>query len=233
MSKTPHPKTQALRALVARIPTNHPEAFKPPHVQLQGNVERLAAAAEALSNLHSIRNPTETDGAHTKKVSTAAARLKAEAEAMLSRMNTTVHTGMDAIQKSINAKVKLNPDAYAPEIRAAFRGKSQVEKFKLLGELVESNRGPELAAIVRAPDTLTGLTKEHKDRFAAAIVARHAPDEAEAEKALMASFDAALVAVGVAKDVSAVYSDPVALAEITAAENAAAAAAKSFQEATS
>ena len=226
----PEPRIASLNHIVELLRTTATRA--PAHQQLFGQSVRLAAGTEALVRLASTRDPTITDGAHVKRVATAAAQLRKEATAALDRMNAAVQSGMDEIAKSRNTKVRLIPDpAYASEVRAHYRSLDHVKQFALLGELVDGNRGPELAAIVKAPASLTGITPDIAQRFTTAIHEKHSPQEMEAEAALMKAFEAALTALTPAREVVEAYSDPVRMAEITKAEEAASAAAAQFKSA--
>src|SRR5712692_10073439 len=119
--------------------------------QIFAQVSSLTEAAQALHNLRVTRNPTETDGAHQKRVCLAAERLGKETTATMNRIFKIAGDGHADIAARIRAKVKLQPDSYAAEVRAVYRGKSSTEQFKMLNEFVEQNRGPELAALIKAP----------------------------------------------------------------------------------
>jgi hypothetical protein len=223
------PKVRALQALAQHLTERLPsgdghDAWR----ALHGEVTRLASTAEALRNLHATRNPTETDAAHVKRVATAAAKFAKESEAALARANAHLQTGLATIAQRVKAKVRLVPDAYASEIRAAYRAMPEQEKLATLKELVDGNRGPEFAAIIKAPRTLTGLPEAQRKQYEDSFISTHAPEEMRAEEALMDAFEHALTSTRTAGEVARTYSNPAALAEITRAETAAAAAAKAF-----
>lgn len=229
MAASTEPKVRALQALSARmldrIPSGEGHAA---WRALWAQVNHLSESATALHALHIARNPTENDAAHLKRVATAAAKFAKESEDALDRANRTMHSGVAEIEARIKAKVRLVPDAFATEIRAAYRAMSSQEKTATLTALVAQNRGPEVAAIVKAPSLLTGMPEEQRRNYEAAFISKNAPEEKREQEALMEAFETVLVSTRTAGEVARAYSDPAALAKITAAEFAAAAAAKAF-----
>jgi hypothetical protein len=207
--------------LIAKAPTGdgHRE-----HHEVVGEVRRLVDFAEALHTLRTTRDPTQTDAAHQKRVLTAAVKFAKEAETALARMNKSWATGHLNIDARIAAKVNLKPDAYAAEVRDLYRRMSSAEKAKFFTELVDEGRGAELAAIVKAPKAVTGMPDDQRQKYEAAFVARHAPEEVREQEALKDAFDTALVVHREARGLATAYSDSAKLAEIERAENAATAA---------
>ncbi len=224
------PKMRALVALAQRFASKLPEGEgHTARRQILGQVSNLTEAAQALHNLRVTKDPTVTDGAHQKRVILAADRLGKETTAALNRILKIAGDGHADITARIQAKTKLAPDSYASEVRAVYRGlASQTEKTKLLGELVEQGRGPELAALVKAPISLTGMQEEFRQRWETAFVAKHAPEEVSEAAALEEAFSDALVTTRTTGEIANILADPVKLAEITRAEAAAAAAAQAF-----
>src|ERR1700741_8688 len=183
-------KINGLTALSARMAQAFPkggsggsEALK----ALCSEVGALLEGAIALRDLHSTRNPTETDGAHTKRVATDAQRFAKKIEAARERAAKLAKDGLGNIAAQIRAKTQLVPDRYETEMRAQFRLLSSTERLKLLGELIEEKRGAEFAAIVNAPRFLTGMTETLRQHYEAAFVAKHAAAELAGQK-----FDAAV-----------------------------------------
>lgn len=201
----------------------HPFAHR-----LHSHVLRLRAACAALIDLHDTPDPTATEAAHFKRVSQAAQKLAGEIEALRERTANTVREGLLDIDRRIAQKVKLIPDAHAAEIRQVFRGMNSTERIKLLSELAENNRGPELAAIVKSPTILTGVSVELRDRFEEQIIFRHAPAEHAEQQALMAAHGTAISVPSVATAIAQKYSDPGKLASIERGERMAALAEAAF-----
>ncbi len=193
--------------------------------KLQAEILRLRDGVNALGTLNSTPNPTETQATHERRVAVAAGKFDKSITATRDRMQSIVKEGLWEIAKRIDLKVNLHQDGFASEVRASYRLMSGVEKAAVLHELAESNRGPELAALIKSPRLLTGISEEMQSRFENFIIAKHAPDEYYEQAALMESFDAALlVAPDFARDMATEYADPVKLAKIAADEAAAIAA---------
>jgi len=207
--------------MIAKTPTGD---GRREHQALIGEVERLVDFATALHDLRTTRDPTQTDAAHQKRVLTGAAKFAKDTEAVLDRLNKGWATGILNIEDRIAAKVNLRPDAYAAEVRDLYRRMSPSEKARFFTELVNEGRGPELAAIIKAPKAVTGLPDEQRRNYEAAFISHHAPDEVRERDALQEAFDTALVVHREARGLAASYANPAKLAEIERAENAAVAA---------
>jgi hypothetical protein len=222
------PKVRALRAIAERLTAKLPGEGHAASHQVHHHVTRLADAAEALHTLRLTRDPSQTDAAHTKKVCLAAERLNKDVTATLNGILKITGDGHANIDARINAKTKLNPDAYASEVRAVYRSKSATDQMQLLKEFVDQNRAAELAAIIKAPTSLTGMSEEHRQRWESAFIAKHAPEEL-AERALLEdAFSDATVSTRTAGELATAYSDPLKLAAIQKAEAVAAAAQQAF-----
>jgi len=228
MAKHPDTAPRAIAAIAERMVRNmekHPVALS-----LQGEVNRLRAGAEALDNLRMNRSPLDTPAAHTVKVAKAAKRLDSEITAMINRLGQITNAGLQDAQRRIDEKVNLKPDAFAQEIRAAFRALDAKGKASLIKELVDGNRGPEMAAIVRAPAMLTGITEEQRATYERMIVARHAGDELDEIGAINEISDAGLTAINTAARMAKRMTDPTELAAIERAAAEADAAGDSFNQ---
>lgn len=229
---TPH-QILALGAIADRIIHKLPETGGHTHQRaLYSTIARLATGLDALQTLHATRSPTETEGSHVKRVMTAAQKLDKNITETYNRLSEISREGHAEINSRIGQKVKLIPDQYAAEIRAQYRAMSSTEQVKLLGELVENNRGAEFAAIVKAPGILTGLSEDMGARFEAALLVKHARAEVEEREMLNEALDAAMLAAKTAGEAANLFTDPVALAKITADEAKAASAAAKFAEVT-
>lgn len=223
------PKVTALvelaKRLSAKLPSGEGHAATR---QVLGATLQLTEAARALHNLRTTRNPTETEGAHQKRVSLAAERLGRETTSTINRITSFLRAGHADLSARIAEKTKLTPDSYAAEIRAVYRSMTQAERAKLLSDLVDGGRGPELAALANAPPSLTGMSPEHRQQYLAAFIAHNAPAESAEAALLDEVYSDALVSTQTAGALADAYADPSKLAEITRAEAAAEAAAKAF-----
>src|SRR5258708_7149769 len=225
-----HPKVRALRAIAERLTAKLPsgEGHAAWH-QINAHVVRLADAAEALEILRTTRNPLETEAAHAKRVGIAAERFNKDVTVTLNHLLKVTGDGHANLDARILKKTQLIPDRiYEAEVRAVYRSKSPTEQMHLLKEFTDQNRGPELAALVKAPSSLTGMSDEHRQRWESAFIAKHASEELVERAALEDAFSDALVSTKTAGELADAYADPVKLAAIVKAEAIAAAAQQAF-----
>lgn len=201
--------------------------------QMRAEVKRLQAGAEALLKVQVNRSPLDTPAAHTKKVADMARKFDREVTAAIQRSADAYRNGWNDAQRRIDEKINLKPDAFAQEIRATFRTMSRTNQLQLLGKLVEENRGPELAAIVKAPSILSGISDDERARYEKAIIGRHAPAELDEMARMEKAFEGVGTAVAAAGDFVKAMTDPAELARIENGEAAANEAGASFEQALS
>lgn len=224
-------RTPALAHIAARIVEGLPDSGHAATRKIHAEVIRLQNGANALEKLYATRNPIDTPAAHEKRIATASRKYGEDVKASLGRLSTIVHDGLVDVEKRTSAKVNLVADGFAQEIRSAFRAMNNTQRVELLNELVESNRAPELAAIVKAPGILTGISDEMSTQYAGLIVSKHAPQEAAEQARLMTALEAAVTATKVGDQVAAAYSDPINLSQIERGEEQARAADAAFASA--
>lgn len=142
MAKVPHHRVRALAAVAERMVGemgDHAVAR-----QLQMQINRLRDGATALDDVRANRSPLETEGAHMVKVAGMSKKFDREITAVMNRLGEVWREGEKDVQRRIDDKVNLKPDAFAVEIRATFRTLNATDKAKLISELVDGNRGTEL-----------------------------------------------------------------------------------------
>jgi hypothetical protein len=196
-----------------------------------GQIVILSEAAAALHNLHVTRDPTITDGAHVKKITAAAQRFDREITEAINRILKIQGDGLADIERRRAAKTNFKPDVYASEVRDMYRRMTPTERTALLDELVKDPaRGSELAALISrvVPRSATGMTEEYRAKWEAAYLAKHAPELVAEEAALNEAAEAAFTTTKVAGEVAKAMTDPIQLAAVTAAEEAARSAEAAF-----
>lgn len=231
MSDNRHHTVRAIEALASRA-RKKAEALgnNTTANRLLAEVNRLRSGAEALDNVRQRRSPLDTPEAHALKVGRLAKKFEAETLATLNRSLAILGEGLKDVGGRIDRKVNLTPDAFASEIRAAFRSLDREAKTDLLGRLVKENRGPELAAIVKAPGILTGISDQERQAYEKAIIAQNAPDELDEQQALQGVWEEALAANNAATQLAKAFVDPGKLAAIESADAAAAEAGAAFDQ---
>jgi len=228
MAKAPDHRVLTLAAIADRMlgdMAGHKTAER-----LHGEVMRLHAGAEALGAASAVRSPLETPEAHMKRIAGMAKKYDREITPMLNRAAATMQEGLKDIERRIGFKVDLRPSAFAEEIRAMFRTLDSKAKTDLLNELVDSNRGPELAAIIKAPAILTGIPDDRRAMYEQIIVTKHAPAEFAEKEKLEEIFSAVMTAQSVAEKFAKSMVDPAKLGEIERGEAEVAAAGAAFEQ---
>lgn len=198
--------------------------------QLQAEVNRLRQGVAALNSVNTNRSPLDTEAAHALKVAKMARKLDTEITATTNRSAQIWAAGFSDAERRIGEKINLTPDAFASEIRVAFRGLNTNAQGELIRDLVEQNRGPELAAIVKAPSVLTGITDAQREAYGEAIVARHASAELDEQKALEDVFTVVRAATRASASFVKDLTNPRMIEEIERGANAAEAAGSAFDQ---
>lgn len=229
MAKVPDHDVRALASIAERMlkDLGDHDAAK----RIQGEVNRLRSAAEALDNVRRKRNPLDTQDAHALRVGKLARKFDQEVTAMINRIADHYRVAMADIDRRIAEKVDLRPNGFADEIREVFRSLDRNTKVELLGQLVKENRGPELAAIVRAPSILSGLTDAERANFENSIIGMHAREEVTERAAIEDVMGAAHTASVTAGNIARRFSDPRELARIEEAQAQAKDAGDDFDQA--
>lgn len=158
---------------------------------------RLMNALEGLVSMRDNPNSTETAAAHVLKLSKAAKRMKDEvsnlkASAFQNYMNYDL-----TISQQIVDRAGIEENMYASEIRAAFKALPQAERLNFIAEVINKEDGASFAAIMRAPEILTGITPDMNADLTKSFYSKVAPellqeheDVREAMDALTASIKA-------------------------------------------
>lgn len=226
-----YPLLNAIEAMTVTLSEATISEGHPARAALLAEVQRLGSAARALASLADAPDPTATSAAHAKRLMDAATKLIAQVTAARERLHKINREGLQDLENSIAAKVNLKPDGDAAEVRATFRTLGNTRQQQVLAELSNENRGPELAALILAKRTTTGLTKETCDRFRELIIATHAAEEHDQSEALMEAFLQAFDVTTTIVRFAERFIDPATRARIERGETAAAAAVAAFEQA--
>lgn len=192
----------------------------------------LNTSIKSLIAMHANPDPTQTKAYNDKKLITAAAQLDKKRKEIFEKIQTEFQEGLQDLQMRIEDKVKLKPDAYAAEIRAAIRAMPQAERVAAMKQLALDNNGPALAAITEAPAILSGVTPLLQEQYRSYIYNAHAKEEIAEQTELQEAFQAAMSATDVAKMLADDLNNPTRLAEIEIGVKAAADADAAFDTST-
>lgn len=181
-------------------------------------VRRMANAVEALERLSLNRSPRDTEEAHAVKIAAAAKRLGADFSTTGDRLNNSFREAVTTLDAQIREQAGLIPSQYSSEIRQSFRSMDSQQRGQALQKALGAGDSEIFAAIQDAPEVVTGIQPEFRDRLVESLQRKKAPDLMVEYENVYESFTTALTALGsVQKAVSEGF-DPVKLAEIEAAE---------------
>jgi hypothetical protein len=183
---------------------------------MQGEINRLRLSAEALERVSRSRSPLDTQAAHALKVAKLARKLDTERAAVFQRLVSIWSGGRERLQRQIEDKINLKPDpTFANEIRTAFRALSSDKKSKFISDLIaDPERGPEMAAILRAPSILTGISDEQKAAYELSFTTKHAGDLFDEQQYLDDAYQNAIEAEKATFSLVKELTDPQKLAQI-------------------
>ncbi|MEZ5688739.1 MAG: hypothetical protein R3E21_08170 [Caenibius sp.] len=201
-----------------------------PSQGMQAELNRLRRGVEALDTMNRSRSPLDTPDAHALKVAKAARKYEADIKATMQRIGGIATAGFEDVNRRRAEKVNLTPDAFAGEIRSVFRSLDAVGRAKMLEEFVSGNRGPELAALVNAPGSVTGIPDNERQSCLASIYAKHAAEETADEAMVNDSLDSSLAAINAAQQLVKELTDPRKIAEIERGAADADAAGEAFNQ---
>jgi hypothetical protein len=166
------------------------------------------------------------------KIAKLARQYDREVTASINRAAAALGEGIEGAKRRVGEKVNLTPDdKYAVAIASRFGSLKHADKMSLISELIGGNRGPELAAIIMAPSSLTGLSAKQQKEFETAILSTHAGEEMKEQTDLHEAMETVLAATHAAGDLAKSLTDPGELARIESGVAAADAAGNAFSEA--
>ncbi|WP_324742082.1 hypothetical protein U8326_02240 [Tsuneonella sp. CC-YZS046] len=231
MARIAHHKVRALGAIAERMARSVGEKGDNAAARrFLAEVNRVHAGAAALDNVRANRSPLDTAEGHALKVGKLAKKFDNEVTAVINRSGEIWREGMSDVQRRIDEKIDLKPNAFAEEIRATFRTMNRKSKVELLGQLVKENRGPELAAIVKAPSILSGISDAERADYERAIISMHAPKELAEQTWLDELFDSVGIVATTSSGLVRDFMDPGELARIERAEASAVEAGEAFDQ---
>lgn len=231
MAKSIHPTVTGLRKMAERI--NAVAERNGAAQRIQAGINRLSRSAELLDNVMALRNPKETPAAHKLRVAESARKFDSEVLRFLNTYLVDYGRGREEIQRRIVEKVNLKPNEFAPEIRARFYSLNGEQRAEFINKLVDEGKGPELAAIVKAPSVLSGINDEQSAVYEKMIVSKHAAAELDELAALDEVFSAADAAQRAATEMAKELIDPATLSQIERQSAEADEAALAFNQAIS
>lgn len=219
--KTSH--ANALRALAERL---NQGSFARDHVT------RLATAAEALGDIVGAHALGESAAARARRVKAASERFEGMLAKADRELSASEAGGLAQLNMERQERLGLAQDQFAADIARAFGKADQKTRTELLQKITEEGDGRSLAALLAAPEYLTGVDRPTLSRWIDHAEMKHAPDLHARRHAFAEDVTAARTAIGAAKGLLAEAKHDAearratdAERSVLAAENALAAAA--------
>ena len=118
----------------------------------------------------------DTEAAHSRKVAKAAKGLQTDLARVDRQINEIAVSGFKEIGELMDVQTGLVEGEYSAEIRSAFRGMTERQRSDTLMAALSDSNSEVIAAIGLSPAILSGVTKEHQDRYLDAIRQQKAPE---------------------------------------------------------
>lgn len=183
------PILSAVKALNERLNTslaNHSNSYAS---SFKTDHSRLVNALDGLVSMKVNPNSTETPAAHTIKLSRAAKRLSDELANMKTRAFDNYAQGKINLTNQIHEKAGIIENKYASEIREAFRQLPQSKRLDFISQVIDKKDGASFAAIINAPEILTGINAEMRNNFTQSLYSKVAPELVQELDAIEQSMD--------------------------------------------
>ncbi|MGX1199623.1 hypothetical protein [Marinobacter sp. MBR-105] len=156
------------------------------------HLTKLTQAAEALGSLASA-NDGSPERPH--RLAKASQRYLDSIQRTKAEIAASEAGGYAALNQEASERLGMQPDRYASDIARAFGRATQQERTQWLAKIAESGDGRSLAAILEAPDFVTGVDRETLGKFRGVMESKHCPDIAEKRETFNADLAAARNAI--------------------------------------
>jgi len=180
----------ALRALSERLSQ---QSFAREHVT------RLATAAQALGDIVGAHALGESAAARARRVAAASERFEALLAKADRELSTQEAGGLAQLNMERQERLGLAQDQFAADIVRAFGKADQKGRAELLQRITDEGDGRSLAALLAAPEFLTGIDRPTLFNWIDRAELKHAPDLHTRRQRFAEDVDAARTAVGAAK----------------------------------
>lgn len=156
------------------------------------HVTRLHSAAEALGTIASSNDGT---GERAYQLASSSRRFLDSIQRAKTDISVRQAGGLQALGQEFAERVGLQSDRYANEIVQAFGRAERKDQVAWLSQIVESGDGRSLAAIMEAPEFVTGVDRKTLGEFRNLMEQQRAPDLAAKRKVFEADVETAQVAI--------------------------------------
>jgi hypothetical protein len=224
-------QTEAIRELLKRTEAKLGK-YQNSHAQsLLSETRKLFNAVDGIASMRSNPNSLETPAAHALKINQSANKLKAESiKAKQKALDTYVKYSAD-IDMAINNMAGIKENNYASEIRAAYRALPPGDRMDFLKSTIDKKDGETFAAIMFAPQILTGVDTELRNRLTDSYYLRVAPELYQEREDLKEAMDGVIATIDTTESICNEYNNPEEVRKIEAEVQKAQEAASKFNEA--
>lgn len=177
-------------------------------------MRRIAQSVESLESLVNHKDPKQTDAAHTYRIAEASRKLSSSREKYIERAWSLTQESARATELALHERANLTPTAYAPEIRAAFLKMTHKKRAETLEKAIKDGDSEVLAAVINAPELVTGLDKEMRENYKENLFLTVAPELVKERDQVMETFNACLTVSDTVKKAVENSFDPDKLREI-------------------
>lgn len=215
MREANSPKLNAVRALNERLNARLAEHNNTHANNFKGEHNRLLSGLDAIVHIRANPNIAETPAAHILRLSKAANKLKDEAAKAKTKAFNNYLQYKTAITSELMSVTGMDkPSPYASEIRAAVKGMEMKDRLEYLRQLAESGDGSSFAAIINAPEILTGVPRNIADDYSKVLFKSKAPELVQMESDVTEAMDIMEQTLQQIDMLSQEYSDPVTVSQI-------------------
>lgn len=131
-----------------------------------------------LDKIKAKRSPLDNPAQHFKKVRDKIEEVQKRIDNGRRRALNVILDELKTVIPAIEAKANLKPNSYATEIRAALKAmKTQSERNREIDKAIANNDAAFLAAIIDAPEVVTGIPTNRRDVVKEQYFAKVAPTE--------------------------------------------------------
>ena len=202
------------------------------HAQsLLGTQNKLYNGVAGIAAMRSNPNSLLTPAANALQISRAANKLKDEAGKAKQSVNNIYAQYMISLDSSIAKIAGIEENQYASEIRAAFRALPGAKRMSALADVINTGNGAAFAALMFAPEIVTGIPTEQRIHLTNSFYLKVAPEQYQEQQDLkdaMECFDSTInTTLGICYE----YNNPVEIRKIEQEVSKAQEASNKFNEA--
>lgn len=224
-------QTEAIRELIKRTEAKLGNYTNSHAQSLLSNQRKLFNAVDGIASMRSNPNSLETPAAHALKINQSANKLKTESiKAKQNALNTYIQYSVD-LDNAINQVAGIKENQYASELRAAFRAMPAADRMDAIKKIIDNKDGQAFAALMFAPQLITGIDSEVRARMTDSFYLKVAPELYQEKVDLKEAMDGIIATIEATTSICNEYNNPEEVRKIELEVQKAQEAASKFSEA--